>query len=67
MNPDEYPDDILMDEEMTQELINLLIAYRNISSDKDYCEIIDKLILDVESYSGKTVTEVWKEFNASLH
>lgn len=50
-----YSNSIVVDSAMNTSLVDLLIDYRNISSNKEYVDVINDIIYDVNTYSNKTV------------
>jgi hypothetical protein len=58
MDPDQYGNDIFIDNDLKSDITNLLADYKLLSQDAVYNDMIDDINSDVLYFTGKTVNEV---------
>jgi len=58
LDPDEYLDNIWLTETLADRLIDLITDYKAISNNRDYQEILDDIIADIELYENMTLGDL---------
>ncbi|MBL7113042.1 MAG: hypothetical protein ISS19_13975 [Bacteroidales bacterium] len=58
LDPEEYFDDIWLTETLADELTDLIMDYKAISNNRDYQDILDDIIDDIELYEDMTLGDL---------